>query len=237
MAYVAGCMAGAWDEITHIYFIREKFIRLVDAHVLRKLPAHFENVLDIGCGTGSLTKILASRSRFVVAVDIASKMLEMAGKTNKSHNIKYINSDFNSLNLKKEFFDLIISIDTLHYLDIESAFIKTKEALKRGGVLLIADLIELKSPNPAINAKRKIARFAHLFFYILKKEKLKTALVYWSLLKYRRKWKNHDIAMKKMNIKRLFLNEFSETARRYLPGCDIELLKPFDWAVIRWRKK
>ena len=236
MSYMAGRMAEAWNEITRVYFIREKFIRLIDIFILRKLPARFENVLDIGCGTGSLAKVLAGSSRSVAAVDIAPEMLELAKTINRSSNIEYINADFNSLNLKKDFFDLIISIDTLHYLDMENTFLKTRESLKNGGTLLIADLIELKTSNLGGKLKQRIVRSAHLFFYVLKTERLNTISVYWGLLKHWRKWKRHGSAMRGMDVKCLSLEKFSAAAQKYLPGCNIELIEPFGWAIACWRK-
>jgi SAM-dependent methyltransferase len=55
-------------------------------------------VLDIGCGVGRLTRVLARRARQVVALDVASEMLERARRHNADlDNVTWVKGDGTSL--------------------------------------------------------------------------------------------------------------------------------------------
>ncbi|MEA5502434.1 class I SAM-dependent methyltransferase [Halotia wernerae UHCC 0503] len=111
--------------------------------LLKHLPPHCENVLDIGCGTGAFSRLLAKRTAKVLAIDLSPNMIEVARQRSK----KYTNIDFHVADiLKQEFsveqFDAIVSIATVHHLPIEKLLPNLEVALKPGGKLVILDLLE-----------------------------------------------------------------------------------------------
>ena len=73
-------------------------------------------ILDMGCGTGIISKFMAQLGGKVTAVDIAPKLIEYAKKESKHKNIKYICQDVTTLDLKKTF-DLIVIVDCLEHID------------------------------------------------------------------------------------------------------------------------
>lgn len=46
--------------------------------LLKQLPLHCENILDIGCGTGEFSRLLAKRCDRVVAIDLSPQMITIA---------------------------------------------------------------------------------------------------------------------------------------------------------------
>jgi SAM-dependent methyltransferase len=97
--------------------------------------------LDIGCGTGEFTSKLSKICDKVIGIDIAPVMINEANKRNSNKNIKYVLGDVNSyLDKIEESLDVIVSIATFHHLDYEEMLRKSKESLKKGGVLIIQDL-------------------------------------------------------------------------------------------------
>jgi ubiquinone/menaquinone biosynthesis C-methylase UbiE len=135
--------------------IREEFDRIAllsEAHpdvgnfyhryLLGLLPPHCERVLEIGCGTGEFTRLLAQRARSVVAVDLSPQMLRLAREQSTEHsNIEYMAGDVMQLELPSESFDCVVSIATLHHLPLKQALMKMKDALKPGGLLVVHDLV------------------------------------------------------------------------------------------------
>lgn len=124
-----------WDHNNH----HHRFL-------LKQLPSDCENSLEIGCGTGAFSRLLAKRSDRVVAVDLSPKMIEVA-KRQSGH---YPNIDFQVADILKwefpvEQFDAIASIATVHHLPLESLLPRLKVALKPGGKLVMLDLLELES--------------------------------------------------------------------------------------------
>lgn len=111
--------------------------------LLKQLPSHCASILEIGCGTGTFSHLLAKRADRVIAIDLSPKMTEVA----KQRSEGYANIDFQIADiLKWEFpvepFDAIVSIATFHHLPLESLLPSLKVALKPGGKLVILDLLE-----------------------------------------------------------------------------------------------
>lgn len=142
------------NESTHR--IREEFDRialLTERHdsgrvgdiyynyLMQHLPPRLENTLEIGCGWGAFTRLLASRARNVVALDLSPEMIHLAKARSASYqNIEYQLGDVMRLSLPAEGYDCIVSIATLHHLPLEQALLKMKDALKPNGILVIHDL-------------------------------------------------------------------------------------------------
>ena len=110
-------------------------------YLLGRIPDHCTDVLEIGCGTGEFSRLLATRANKVVAVDLAPQMIHVARRESTSHpNIEFVNGDIMSLNFREQQFDCIVSMTTFHHLPAETIFRKVKEWLKPGGTFAGLDL-------------------------------------------------------------------------------------------------
>ena len=116
--------------------------------LLENLPPNCRHTLEIGCGIGTFSRLLAERSEIVTAIDLSPKMIEIAKGLSKSHaNIDFQAADVLEAAFPDESFDAIVSIATLHHLPFEEVLPKLKKALKTGGKLLILDLSGIGSVN------------------------------------------------------------------------------------------
>jgi 2-polyprenyl-3-methyl-5-hydroxy-6-metoxy-1,4-benzoquinol methylase len=72
------------------------------------------NILDLGCGPGLYSEILAKEGHNVTGVDFSSHSIKYAKKeaNKKNLDIKYINEDYLELDLEENSFDLVILIYT-----------------------------------------------------------------------------------------------------------------------------
>ena len=136
------------EEFDRIALLTERHGSLSDIYrnyLLQQLPPHSENVLEIGCGTGEFTRLIASRAQKVVAIDLSSEMIRLANSQSANYqNIEYVLGDVMSDSLPAERYDCIVSLATLHHLPLGQALIKMKDALKPNGVLIIQDLVAAK---------------------------------------------------------------------------------------------
>jgi ubiquinone/menaquinone biosynthesis C-methylase UbiE len=111
--------------------------------LLRQLPSHCKNVLDIGCGMGSFARRLAQRSEHVVAIDFSPEMIRQARQRSTSFtNIDFQLADIRQVSLPAEGFDCIASIATLHHLPFEETLLRMRAALEPSGTILILDLFQ-----------------------------------------------------------------------------------------------
>ena len=85
--------------------------------ILDKLPQDLKGtrILDAGCGTGVLSRMLDERGAEVVGVDISDNLVDVAKNRSRSHrNIEYFSGDMKEQSFGN--FDYIIAMDSLiHY--------------------------------------------------------------------------------------------------------------------------
>ena len=113
----------AWDKLTSnepVSFVRQ-LVRegreKMQAAIIEKLPKDLRGtrILDAGCGTGVLSRMLDEKGAEVVGVDISEKLIEVAkDRSNLNKNIEYFAGDMKEQSFGN--FDYIIAMDSLiHY--------------------------------------------------------------------------------------------------------------------------
>ncbi len=118
-----------------------------DSFLLKHIPASSEwDALEIGCGAGSFSRLLAQRFRRVLALDLSPRMIEIAKERSRQYpNIDFQVADVTTCEFFPEQFGCIASIATLHHIPFEPMLVKAKNALKTGGTLLVLDLFQAES--------------------------------------------------------------------------------------------
>ncbi len=117
----------------------DAYVELLD---LASTGVSGKKVLDIGCGTGLLSAMLAKKGADVTAIDLSADMLEVASHRAQSLSldIKFIEQPMQRLEVEDTFDAAIISIDSLNYVieqqDVLETFRRIYGALRTGGVLL-----------------------------------------------------------------------------------------------------
>lgn len=96
----------------------------VVGHLLSKVDARPKNILDLGCGNGSLCNKIDWRYEYFTGVDFAKGMLELHPKSKK---IECIYGDFNNQvlfdNLHMNGYDFIFSASALQWaIDLDKVF-------------------------------------------------------------------------------------------------------------------
>ncbi len=101
-------------------------------------PQPNDSILEIGCGPGTWTEIIAQKCKNLVAVDISSEMLnEAKRRCSGQKNIKFIHSDIMDVELKDKF-EKIFCVRVLEYVANKKALLKKLSLmLKKNGRLVI----------------------------------------------------------------------------------------------------
>jgi SAM-dependent methyltransferase len=97
-------------------------------------------VLDVGCGTGSLTRAIAARvDGEVVGVDIAAPFVKHARASNKNPRITYDVQDASNLSFPHASFDAALSILVLNFIpDYRAAASEMVRVTRSGGKIAAA---------------------------------------------------------------------------------------------------
>lgn len=112
--------------------------------ILGAMPlAGRENAMELGCGTGLVTALLASNLGQVLAVDGSAGMLDVLRR--KLHELEIQNVEPVEADLVNQMpkgpFDFIYSSMTLHHIeDVEGFFVRVFDRLADGGRVAFADL-------------------------------------------------------------------------------------------------
>ncbi len=73
-------------------------------------------VLDLGCGTGKLTRMLAGRGYDMIGVDCSGEMLELAAQQNEDGRILYLQQDMREFELYGTVRAIVSICDSMNYL-------------------------------------------------------------------------------------------------------------------------
>jgi ubiquinone/menaquinone biosynthesis C-methylase UbiE len=95
-----------------------------------------KTVVDLGCGSGINSLLLARRGAKVIGVDISESLLRMALKratVNQLESTHFVASSAHDLSLKEESADVVLGIAILHHLDLRLIADETWRLLKMGG--------------------------------------------------------------------------------------------------------
>lgn len=110
--------------------------------IFAKYQAKPELVLDLGCGTGCITTLLAERGYDMIGVDLSADMLAVAAEkaAEKELDIRYLCQDMTSFELYGTVDAVICTMDAVNYLTslekLQKTFALVKNYLNPGGLFI-----------------------------------------------------------------------------------------------------
>lgn len=96
-------------------------------------------VLDIACGTGYGTQMIADSAKHVYGVDVSGEAVEYA-KVNYPHvKVTYKQGDARKIPLDDASVDVVVSLETIEHIPDPEEFVKeVKRVLKKGGQFVVS---------------------------------------------------------------------------------------------------
>ncbi len=132
-----------WDKIAERYSKQPIADEAAYQKKLKVTREYFQpdmEVLEFGCGTGSTAITHAPYVKHIHAIDISSKMIEIAqGKADaeKVTNVTFERSTIDEFSVSDQTLDAVLGLSILHLLDNkEEVIAKVHRMLKPGGIFV-----------------------------------------------------------------------------------------------------
>ena len=138
----------AYNSWANNYDLVINSTRDLEAKAFREilLTIQFDDVLEIGCGTGKNTEWLVTKSKSIVAADFSEGMLAKAKIKIDNKIVQFIKTDVREQwQFNNNSFDLVsFSLMLEHIENIDFIFKEAKRVLKPGGFIYIGELHPFK---------------------------------------------------------------------------------------------
>lgn len=127
-------------ENSNTGFTRVNLVRHKAAHL--HAARHIRNagrVLDLGCGTGYGSAMLASDTRQVVGIDVSDQAVARARAVHQMNNLEFAVMSATALEFSDGTFDAVYSIQVIEHIeDVELHLREVVRVLRPGGTFVVA---------------------------------------------------------------------------------------------------
>ena len=134
----------AYDTWASQYDTNSNKTRDLEGQALRVSLANipFDNVLEIGCGTGKNTEWFIEKAKEVTAIDLSNEMLARAKEKNTSGKVEFIQADitFPWTFTGKQYDIVSFSLVLEHIHNLDHVFKEASGSLIPGGYVYIGEL-------------------------------------------------------------------------------------------------
>ncbi len=104
-----------------------------------------DQVLEIGCGTGQLTRSLLARGLRVTALEPGDQLIEVAEENLKdAGDVEFIHARLEDMQIPRESYEAVFSASAIHWVDPDLSWRKIADALAPGGTLALIQYFGLQ---------------------------------------------------------------------------------------------
>jgi ubiquinone/menaquinone biosynthesis C-methylase UbiE len=107
-----------------------------------------DHVLEVGCGSGQLTRGLVARGLHVTALEPGKSLIALARQNLEgAAEVEFVNAQFEEALLRREQFQAVFSASAFHWIDPEVSWQKTADVLVPGGTLALVQYCGIEEPR------------------------------------------------------------------------------------------
>lgn len=114
----------------------------------QRFISHQESILELGCGTGRLTRLLSQYCRSITGLDISQDMIDIATSRHIPVNASYQLADMTRFSLSRTFEHIIIPYNTLNLLGSKTLVLNCLHCCRRHLAPSGTLLLHLYNPRP-----------------------------------------------------------------------------------------
>jgi len=104
-------------------------------------------VLEIGCGSGQLTRSLVARGLRVTAVEPGARLIALARQNLPGAAVEFVPATFEQAPLPREYFRAVFSASAFHWIDPEISWRKVADVLVSGGMFVLVQYGGIEEPR------------------------------------------------------------------------------------------
>jgi SAM-dependent methyltransferase len=120
-------------------------------------------VLEIGCGTGQLTRSLLVRGLRVTAIEPGDRLIARArDQLEDLGHVQFVNARLEDVSLPRAHYAAVFSASAIHWVDPEASWRKAADALIDGGVLALVSYFGSDEPRSAQDQRALRAALAEI---------------------------------------------------------------------------
>jgi ubiquinone/menaquinone biosynthesis C-methylase UbiE len=107
-----------------------------------------DHVLEVGCGSGQLTRGLLARGLHVTALEPGESLLALARQNLEgAGQVEFINAQFEEASLRSGHYRAVFSASAFHWVDPKVSWQKAADVLVPGGTLALVQYFGLEEPR------------------------------------------------------------------------------------------
>jgi ubiquinone/menaquinone biosynthesis C-methylase UbiE len=120
-----------------------------------------DHVLEIGCGSGQLTRSLVARGVHVTALEPGTSLIALARQNlDGAGEVEFVNAQFEQASLPGEGFRAVFCASAFHWVDPEVSWQKAADVLVPGGTLALMSYFGLSEPRTRRDQEAVLAAIA-----------------------------------------------------------------------------
>jgi ubiquinone/menaquinone biosynthesis C-methylase UbiE len=117
-----------------------------------------DHVLEVGCGSGQLTRGLLARGLHVTALEPGKSLLALARQNLEgAGEVEFVNAQFEEALLPREQVQAVFSASAFHWVDPEVSWQKAADVLVPGGTLALVQYCGLEEPRSMEDQEASLA--------------------------------------------------------------------------------
>jgi ubiquinone/menaquinone biosynthesis C-methylase UbiE len=134
-----------WSRFAHSYDRDGEYIvgKPILQAIVKRLSEERDlgDCVELGCGTGYLTRAIAENARHIIATDLSDEMLEVArSQLGEFRNVTIQKADCANTGFPAERFDSLLMANLIHVLDDPLPCLREScRILRNGGLLIVVD--------------------------------------------------------------------------------------------------
>jgi ubiquinone/menaquinone biosynthesis C-methylase UbiE len=130
----------------------QKFISYLDTKT-------FKTALDLGCGNGWFTNMIADKVKSVIGLDINETELKQGNRVFKNSSLSFAYCDIFKADITQKFDLITLNASVQYFSDLETLFSRLKTLLNPKGEIHILDSPFYKSQTDAAEAKQRSRKY------------------------------------------------------------------------------